>query len=160
MTAHHFGMRVFGYTRQSEACTEVDHYFHGSSWPSFATELDYLVCSLPGTQTTKGIVNAEFLAALPSKAWIINIGRGTAVDEQALADALRIGSLAGAILDVFQEEPLPPSSPIWDAPNTFITFHTAARNYPPDIAALFIENYRRFIQGESLLYPVDFEHGY
>ncbi len=159
-TAHHFGMKTYGYTRQGEGSQDVDRYFHADSWRSFAAELDYLVCSLPGTSGTKGIVNAEFLSALPAKTWLVNIGRGSTVDEFALIDVLNRGVIAGAILDVFWEEPLSPDHPLWSTPNTFITYHTAARNYPPDIASLFIENYKLYIQGKPLLYRVDFEQGY
>ena len=159
-TAHHFGMQVHGYTRQSETCPDVDEYFHGAELSRFAADLDYLACTLPGTTATRGLVNANFLAALPKKAWLVNTGRGSTVNETDLVEALRRGSLAGAVLDVFAEEPLPPDHPLWSTPNTFITFHSAARNYPPDIAALFVENYRLFIQGKPLLHQVDFELGY
>jgi phosphoglycerate dehydrogenase-like enzyme len=159
-TAHHFRMKTYGYTRQSESCKHVDRYFHGNSWNSFAADLDYLVCSLPGTPRTIGIINADYLSILPPRAWLVNIGRGSTIDETALVNALNSGALAGAILDVFKEEPLPPNHPLWSTPNTFITYHTAARNYPPDIASIFIKNYNRLLQGKSLLYLVDFEQGY
>jgi phosphoglycerate dehydrogenase-like enzyme len=159
-TAHHFDMRVYGYTRQSEACIDVDRYFHGDTWREFTADLDYLVCSLPGTTATKNIVDASFLASLPPKAWLINIGRGSTIDESALVNALNNAIIAGAILDVLTEEPLPVEHPLWSTPNTFITSHTAARNYPPDIASLFIENFKLFTQGKPLLYKVNFELGY
>ncbi len=159
-TAHHFGMTVYGLTRQSEACPDVDRYFHASNVSAFTSELDYLVCSLPGTPETKGIINSEFLSGLPQKAWLVNIGRGSAVDESALVEALNNGTLAGAILDVFTKEPLPADHPLWNTPNTYITFHTAARNYLPDIASLFIENYKLFIEGKALSCMVDFKLRY
>jgi phosphoglycerate dehydrogenase-like enzyme len=159
-TARSFGMHTYGYTRQSETCCQVDRYFHGDSRRNFAADLDYLICTLPGTVGTKGIVNADFLSSLPPRAWLVNIGRGSTVDEFALAIALNNDSLAGAILDVFTNEPLPPDNPLWSTPNTFITYHTAARNYPPDIAAVFIENYKLLMQGKPLLYQVNFEQGY
>ena len=159
-TAKHFGMQVYGYTRQSEACREVDKYFHGKNWREFAANLDYLVCCLPGTASTRGIVDADFIDTLPNKAWLVNVGRGNTVDEFALVHALNSGTLAGAILDVFTEEPLPPEHPLWSTPNTYITAHTAAINIPTEIVKVFIENYKRYIQGESLLYQVDFNLGY
>jgi phosphoglycerate dehydrogenase-like enzyme len=159
-TAKHFGMRVYGYTYKTETCAEVDRYFHGNERLNFGADLDYLVCCLPGTAATASIVDEAFLAALPDRAWLVNIGRGTTVDETALVDALNNGYLAGAVLDVFMEEPLPRAHPLWSTPNTFITSHTAARNYLPDIASLFIENYKLFILGRSLLYQVNFERGY
>ncbi len=159
-TAKHFMMRVYGYTRQSEACPNVDRYFHGDDWPGFAHDLDFLVCTLPGTSQTRGMVNAAFLSALPRKTWLVNIGRGTTFDEPALAEALANQSISGAILDVFATEPLPPTHPLWTTPNTFITSHTAARNYLPDIAALFIDNYQRYITGQPLLHQVSYELEY
>jgi phosphoglycerate dehydrogenase-like enzyme len=159
-TAKHFGMHVYGYTRLSEACQEVDKYFHGKSWCEFAGNLDYLVCCLPGTTATRRIVDADFIAALPCRARLVNVGRGSTVDELALVNALNYGSLSGAILDVFTDEPLPVGHPLWSTPNTFITSHTAARNIPADIVKIFIDNYKRFIRGESLLYQVNFDLGY
>jgi phosphoglycerate dehydrogenase-like enzyme len=159
-TARHFGMRVMGYTRHTESCEYIDQYFHGDAWPVFAADLDYLVCTLPGTTSTQGMLNGAFLAALPKRAWLINVGRGSTVDEPALVAALNNASIAGAILDVFTQEPLPPDHPLWSTPNTFITSHTAARNILPDIASLFIDNYQRYIRGQPLLYQVDFEQGY
>ena len=160
LTAHHFAMQVSGYTRQSETCNEVDRYFHGHEWQDFTADLDYLVCTLPLTNATRNLVNADFLSSLPTRAWLINIGRGSTVDEMALINCLRNGFLAGAVLDVTTQEPLPSHHPLWNTPNTFLTFHTAARNYPPDIAALFIENYRRFVDGKLLNFQVNFNLGY
>jgi phosphoglycerate dehydrogenase-like enzyme len=160
ITAHHLGMHVLGYTRISESCTNVDQYFHGNEILDFVSKLDYLVCSLPYTPTTKGMINANLLSYIPTKAWLINIGRGSTVDETALREALNYGKIAGAVLDVFDVEPLPDGHPFWDTPNTYITSHTAAKNYLPDIADLFIENYKLFINGKSLKYLVNFEQHY
>lgn len=159
-TGKHFGMRVYGYTYQTETCAEVDRYFHGDERLNFVADLDYLVCCLPGTAATANIVDKVFLAGLPKRAWLVNIGRGSTVDEAALVAALKNGSLAGAVLDVFMEEPLPRTHPFWSMPNIFITSHTAARNYPPDIASLFNDNYKLFILGKPLLYQVNFKRGY
>lgn len=159
-TAQHFEMRVYGYTYRSESCTDVDRYFHGDGIYQFAADLDYLVCTLPGTPLTRNLVDARMLAALPRRAWLINIGRGSTVDEAALEEALNQGNLAGAVLDVFVDEPLPPSHPLWSTPNTIITSHTAARNYPPDIAAIFIDNYQRYIESQKLKYQVDYDLQY
>jgi phosphoglycerate dehydrogenase-like enzyme len=118
------------------------------------------VCVLPGTNATRHLVDARLLNSLPPHAWLVNIGRGSTVDEAALVEALDAGRLGGAVLDVFQQEPLPPEHPLWRTPNTFITAHVAAKNYLPDIADLFCDNYLRFLRGESLRGQVDFEHGY
>jgi phosphoglycerate dehydrogenase-like enzyme len=159
-TANYFGMRVYGYTRQSESYKYVDKYFHGGTWIEFARDLDYLVCTLPGTEATRNIINAKAISALPRKVWLVNVGRGSTLDETALIQALNKKMISGAILDVFKEEPLPLDHPLWSTPNTYITYHTAAQNNPPEIAAIFIENYRRLNNGESLMYQVDFELGY
>ena len=159
-TAKHFGMRVHGYTRRSEACPQVDAYFHGTDLERFASGLDYLVSVLPGTPTTRRIIDAALLRALPKHALLINAGRGSTLDEAALADALQQGRLAGAVLDVFEQEPLPPDHFFWRTPNLLITSHTAAPSFPQEITALFSENYKRYIKGERLLHIVDFEEGY
>jgi phosphoglycerate dehydrogenase-like enzyme len=158
-TAKHFGMNVRGYTRASEDCPDVDTYFH-ADLPAFAAGLDYLVVILPNTRETRRLVNASVLAALPPHALFFNMGRGSAVDESALAAALAGGRLRGAVLDVFQQEPLPPDHVFWRTPNLLITSHTSAPSFPKDIAALFIENYRRYVSGEPLNHRVDFTRGY
>jgi phosphoglycerate dehydrogenase-like enzyme len=159
-TAKHFGMRVKGYTRASEESPDVDAYFHGDDRPAFASALDYLVAIVPNTSGTRNLVDATMLAALPPRAVFINPGRGSVVDEAALAEALRSGRLAAAVLDVFVEEPLPPAHEFWRTPNTFITSHTAALSIPADIAPVFVENYRRWIRKEPLRHRVDFDAGY
>jgi phosphoglycerate dehydrogenase-like enzyme len=159
-TAKHFGMRVHGYTRASETCADVDRYFHGDARLAFARDLDYLVTVAPTTSGTRQLIDAAFLASLPPRAVFVNPGRGSIVDEAALAAALREKRIAGAVLDVFQTEPLPPDHELWRAPNVLITSHTAALSHPVDIAPVFIENYRRLIRGEALRYQVDFERGY
>ncbi len=159
-TAKCFGMHVHGYTRASEDCPDVDAWFHGDDLERFASGLDYLVCVLPHTPATRELVGARLLGALPQHAIFVNPGRGQVVDEEALADALQSGRLAGAVLDVFHEEPLPPYSAFWRLPNVLITGHTAALSFPEDIAPVFIDNYRRLRAGEALNYQVDFERGY
>jgi len=171
-TAKHFSMKVLGYTRESETSTHVDKYFHpesplssreraeGEGLLEFAKGLDYLVSVLPRTEGTNRIVNAELLTALPPHAVFINVGRGNAVDESALAEALTQGKIAGAVLDVTEQEPLPEDHPFWTTPNLYLTFHTSAMSYPEDIAKLFIENYHLYLEGKPLKHQVDFERGY
>jgi phosphoglycerate dehydrogenase-like enzyme len=171
-TAKHFGMKVKGFTRESEESKQVDQYFHPSHGDAaqsstgkgglmeFADGLDYLVCVLPRTKHTNRIVDAAFLEALPPHAVLINVGRGNAVDESALVNALNEGRLAAAILDVFEKEPLPQEHPFWTTPNLYMTFHTSAISYPKDITELFVENYQLYSAGKPLKYVVDFERGY
>ena len=159
-TAKHFGMTVHGFTRSSETSQNVDTYFHGNDILKFAEGLDYLVVVLPRTEGTNKIVNADLLNALPSRAILVNVGRGNAVDDSALVEALAKGKIAGAVLDVTAQEPLPQDHPFWATPNLLLTFHTSAISYPEDITRLFIENYQLYIEGKPLKYQVDFDRGY
>ena len=159
-TAKHFRMTICGYTRASEDCPDLDVYYHGDELLEFARGLDYLVSVLPNTSVTHHIVDANLLNSLPSHAIFINVGRGSAVDETALTEVLETGKIAGAVLDVFEQEPLPETHPFWTTPNLLLTFHTSAPSLPEDLAFLFAENYLRFINGEELKYRVDFERGY
>ena len=88
------------------------------------------------------------------------VGRGNSIDESDLVVALTRGEIAGAVLDVFENEPLVTESPLWQLPNVFITPHMAATSFPEDIADIFIENYDRFQRKEPLQHVVDFELGY
>jgi phosphoglycerate dehydrogenase-like enzyme len=124
-----------------------------------AAEADYLVLTLPLTATTRGLIDRAVLAALPRRAWLINVSRGPLVDEPALIDALRSGRLAGAIVDVVDEEPLPASSPLWDVPNLTITPHVSGATLQ-FLDDLVVENVRRYLAGEALLNPIDPERGY
>ena len=159
-TARHFGMRVRGYTRASETCAFVDRYYHGTDLQAFASRLDVLVNVLPNTPRTRKIVDTGLLAALAEGAIFLNVGRGSAVNEADLIASLKNGHLACAVLDVFEQEPLPAGHPFWKTENLYITSHTSAPSFPEDLADLFIENYLNFIQGSALNYRVDFELGY
>jgi phosphoglycerate dehydrogenase-like enzyme len=158
--AKFFGMNVLGYTRGSEESTQVDQYFHGNDLIEFASRLDYLVNILPNTKETRKIVDVKLLNSLPSHALFINVGRGSTVDETALLEALHQNRIAGAVLDVFEKEPLPSEHPFWGAPNLKMTFHTSAPSLPEDLAKVFIDNYRLYLEGKPLKYLVDFNKGY
>ena len=160
MVAKTFGMKVRGYTVASESSSHVDQYFHGDDLLKFADGLDYLVVILPRTNDTNQIVDANVLNTLPSRAVLINVGRGNAVDEPALIEALNNKTIATAILDVTAQEPLPEDHPFWTTPNLLLTFHTSAISYPEDLTRVFIENYKLYIEGKPLKYQVDFERGY
>jgi len=159
-TAKSFEMTVRGYSRSSESCPDIDVYFHGDHLLDFVKGLDYLVSVLPNTSETRHIVDAALLEALPPHAVFVNVGRGSALDESALIHALETKKIAAAVLDVFEQEPLPKEHPFWNTPNLLITFHTSAPSLPADIAKLFIENYLRYLNGEELMYRVDFSRGY
>ena len=115
---------------------------------------DVLVMILPTAPSTDRALDAGRLALLPRAAWLVNVGRGSTVDEDALADALRAGALAGAALDVTQTEPLPVDSPLWDLPNVLLTPH-AAGGRPRGAAALIAANARARLAGEPLTNLVD-----
>jgi phosphoglycerate dehydrogenase-like enzyme len=159
-TAKHFRLNVRGFTRASESSALVDEYYHDDNLLEFAKGLDYLVSVLPRTNDTNKLVDITLLSALPEHAIFVNVGRGNSVDEAALAKALKEGKLAAAVLDVFEQEPVPADHPFWDTPNLYMTFHTSAISYPEDVAKLFIENYRLYQEGKPLKYVVDFERGY
>lgn len=128
------------------------HGFRVVAREDIQTELgrtDVLVMILPSLPATHHALDARLLALLPPHAWLVNVGRGSTVDEAALDDALRAGRLAGAALDVVETEPLPASSPLWTAPNVILTPHVAG-NRPLGWQALFVENCRRFRAGEPL----------
>jgi phosphoglycerate dehydrogenase-like enzyme len=127
--------------------------------PEVAREADYLSVTLPLTADSRGAVDRRALAALPGHAWVISTGRGPVVDEAALAEILEMGAIGGAVLDVFGEEPLPPSSPFWRLPNVVITPHVSGGS-SSELAALVAENVRRFVAGEALINRVDPQRGY
>lgn len=119
------------------------------SLPTVLPETDVLVMILPGSDSTLNALNRERLALLPKHAWVVNVGRGTAIDEDALADALEKGSIGGAALDVFVKEPLPEGSRLWKAPNLIVSPH-AAGGRPQGAEDLIAENLRRQLAGQKL----------
>ena len=126
---------------------------------SVAGEADVLVVTMPLTESTRGIVSRDVIAALRLGAWLINVARGALVDEPALLEALHSGRLGGAVLDVFGQEPLPAESPWWDAPNVIVTPHASGQTLR-FFDELVLENVRRYLAGEPLLNLVDPERGY
>lgn len=123
---------------------------------------DAVIVCLALTPETTGIVDADLLAAMPDDAWLVNVGRGRHVVVDDLVDALRAGTIAGAVLDVTDPEPLPDGHPLWDFDNVVITPHVG--NTPemglPRLAARVEENVRRWLAGDDLLGPVDVAAGY
>jgi phosphoglycerate dehydrogenase-like enzyme len=121
-----------------------------------------LVLIAPHTAETDGMIGERELALLPSGAVFINIGRGALVDEAALIDALRSGRLLGAGLDVFQEEPLPPESPLWEMENVIVSPHSASTSGAENsrITDLFCRNLRLFLDGRPLINRFDPDRGF
>jgi phosphoglycerate dehydrogenase-like enzyme len=153
------GMHVIG-SRRPGSVTEVDHvdeYVSTDDLESAAARADAIVASLPGTSATEGILGAAVLAAAKPGVTIVNVGRGTVIDEAALLAALQNGQVGFAALDVFATEPLAPQSPLWDLPNVLVSPHTAALDPGEErrIAELFAENATRLLDGRPLRNAVD-----
>lgn len=127
-------------------------------------EADVVALSLPGNAATRHVLNRERIAAMKKTAVVINVGRGSAIDTQALCDALYEGRLAGAALDVTDPEPLPPEHPLWDAPGALITPHISGGYSLPEtleqIVGLFAENLLRYEKGQPLCNQIDLQTGY
>ena len=155
-----FDLAVIGLSRSGRAQADFDRVWPVADLADFLQRADFVVSVLPDTPATQGLLDAKAIAAMRPGAYFVNVGRGSVVDETALAEALNRHHLGGAALDVFNEEPLPRVSPLWHAENTLVTAHVAARSWPRDIAALFIDNYRRYAAGGALRYTVDFDRGY
>ncbi len=123
---------------------------------------DFVVVATPLTAETRNLIDAPALAAMKSTAFLVNVGRGESVDDDALVAALRKGGLAGAGLDVFREEPLPATSPYWALPNVILTPHVSGYTpgYFEKVLALFADNLHRFLSGRPLRNLVDKRLGY
>lgn len=157
-----FGMRVWGVRRSGAAVPGVDRVVGPQAIDEVLRVADVLAITLPLTPETRGLVAARELALLPRGAFVVNVGRGGLVDEAALAAAIQSGHLAGAGLDVFEQEPLPPSSPLWHLPGVIITPHVGGSSpgFLDRAVPFFCENLRRYIVGEPLLNRVDVARGY
>jgi phosphoglycerate dehydrogenase-like enzyme len=123
---------------------------------------DWIVCALPLTPDTRGLIDATALQHIRSSAYLINVGRGETIDDDALVHALRVGALAGAALDVFTQEPLPADHPFWSLPNLVLTPHISGYTpqYFAKMLAIFEDNLQRFVKGQPLRNVVDKKLGY
>lgn len=160
--AHVFGARVIGLKRKPEPTAHVAQVFGPEQLHAFLAQSELLVNILPLTPTTRGLLGARELAALPKGALYVNVGRGATTDTAALLDALRSGHLAGAGLDVTDPEPLPADHILWSLPNVIITPHYAGAqpDYFRHAGELFVDNLRRYVAGEALRNVVDKSAGY
>jgi len=155
-----FGLVVTGLNRGGAPAPGFERTYPAAGLDAFLGEADYIASTLPETPDTTGLLDAAAFAAMKPGCYLVNVGRGSLVDENALLQALASGRLSGASLDVFREEPLPAESPLWHAENTLVSAHVAARSRPGDIARLFCENYERWLRCENLNHRVDFDRGY
>jgi phosphoglycerate dehydrogenase-like enzyme len=143
------GFQVTGYSRHS-----------GQSLQAVLGGSDIVVCALPLTPRTQGLLDAKALALMPRGSYLINIARGAHVVESDLIDAVRSGHLSGAALDVQNREPLPADNPLWDVPGITITPHIAAQSSPHTIALQFVQGWRCLQRGEAPHNLVDRARGY
>lgn len=157
-----FGMRVWGVRRSGAAVPGVDRVVRPAALDEVLRVADVLAITVPLTPETCGLVGPRELGLLPKGAFLINVGRGGIVDETALAAAIQSGHLAGAGLDVFEQEPLPPASPLWRVPGMIITPHVGGSSpgFLERAVPFFCENLRRYLMGEPLLNRVDVTRGY
>ncbi len=166
LRAKAFGMEVWGYKRRmTEKPPYVDHLVSGSKGlRELLTVSDYVVIALPLTRETEKLIGERELGWMQPHAVLINVGRGPIIDEQALINALRAGRLAGAGLDVFEEEPLPPTSPLWEMPNVVITPHSGGVTPEANrrITEIFCHNLKVWLAGREteMKNIVDLEIGY
>ncbi len=160
LTGKRFGMDVWGYKRSNKELPGVDRLFTQASFREFLAHPDYIVITLPHTPESFHLFDYGSFQAMKRSAVLINVGRGPVVSESALVHALEEKLIRGAVLDVFEEEPLPKDSNLWGFPNVFITPHNSAYSFPDDIVDIFAENYRLFVDGKPLKYVVDFDRGY
>lgn len=161
--ARAFGMTVDVLRRTpSEPPEGVERVGTQEDLDAFLPEADAVVIAVPLTDATRGMFGADAFVRMKGSAYVVNVGRGGIVDEAALSDALRAGRIAGAALDVFDTEPLPEESPLWDAPRLLITGHYAGASPAYDSRALevFLDNIWKFVAGEPLSRVVDKERGY
>jgi phosphoglycerate dehydrogenase-like enzyme len=161
--ARAFGMRVEGVTRSGQGDTTLaEKIYPASELLQALPHADHIVLAAPDTPGSKGMIGARELNVIKRRAYLINIARGALIDETALIEALKNGTIAGAALDVAEKEPLPPESPLWKLKNVFITPHTSAVSELlwPRQTELFLENLDRWFSGRDLKNIVDLSRGY
>ena len=154
------GFPVMGWSRSAKALPGVQTFHGAEGLMAMAAKTDILICLLPLTPETRGVLNAKLLSALPRGAYVINGARGGHMVAEDMLAALDSGHIAGAALDVFEPEPLPPESPFWSHPKVFLTPHAASITIPSSVAPQVVENIHNMHAGRPLINLVDFSLGY
>ena len=160
---HGAGLRVFGISRHGKPRPSVERMGTPGDLDTFLPEADHVLVCVPATPETAGLIDRNRLRALKPGAGLINIGRAATVDYDAVVELLESGHLSGAILDVFDPEPLPADSPLWTTPNLLVMPHISAddgETYVETTLSIFFDNMRRFMAGEGLRNIVRPELGY
>lgn len=154
---HALGAQVWGTTRSGEPVEGVDRLVPLGELKDAVSQVDAIVVTLPGTEQTHHLIGGEVLAAVKPGAILASVGRGTVIDESELLPALDDGRIAFAALDVFEQEPLDPASPLWSHPRVLVSPHTAALSSKEEerIARRFAENATRLLDGRPLRAVVD-----
>ncbi|MFW9270284.1 2-hydroxyacid dehydrogenase [Pseudomonas sp. NR3] len=155
-----FGFALSGWARSEHHIDGVTCHAGAEQLPAFLSQCDILLCVLPLTEQTQGILNRQLLEHLPKGAALINMGRGGHLVEADLLDALASGQLSAAVLDVLTQEPADPGHPFWNHPQILLTPHIAAMTQPETAFDGLLENIRRHQRGESMLGLVDRERNY
>jgi len=158
--ARGLGFPVMGWTRRPRAVEGVETFHGEDGLAAMAARSDTLICLLPLTPQTRGIIDARLLARLPRGAFVINGARGAHVVDADLLAALDSGQVAAAALDVFQPEPLPADHPFWAHPRVVMTPHAASITIPSSAAPQVVENIHRARAGRPVINLVDFASGY
>jgi D-2-hydroxyacid dehydrogenase (NADP+) len=151
--ARAFGMHVVGIRRSAEGATDAHELVRPQQLLDVLPRADFIALTCPLTAETRGLIGVRELAAVRPCAYLINVARGAVIQEEALVSALASGHLAGAGLDCFVEEPLPPASPLWDMAQVIVTPHTAGetRRYEANVVDLLLDNLERLWRGDSTL---------
>lgn len=155
-----YGFRLRGWNRSLRRMDGVESFAGPDQLQPFLEGCDILICLLPLTPETRGILNRKLFSALPAGAALINVGRGPHLVDADLVEALDSGRLSRAILDVTDPEPLPAEHPFWTHPRVFLTPHVASMTQPETAAPILLENVRRYRRGEPLLNLIDRSRGY
>jgi glyoxylate/hydroxypyruvate reductase A len=156
-------MDVTGVRHGSATHPDCDQTFPFERIDEVIGATDILLLACPLTPKTEGLLSKDRIGNLPAGAGVVNVGRGRLVDQEALCDALAVGHLGGAVLDVFAVEPIPKEDRIWSIPNMVITPHMSADDpdtYNADTLAIFFENLKAFAAGERPPTAVDRDKGY
>ena len=154
------GYPVNGWSRTPRRIDGVRGYAGEAEFDAFLANTDVLICLVPLTPATRGILNRRTFDALPAGAAVVNCGRGEHLVPADLIDALARGQLRGAVLDVFAHEPLDPADPLWRTPGVIVTPHMATMPAPGTVAEQVVANIRRLGQGAALANAVDAARGY